>query len=64
MRDYRAYKDRIEQLAETGQFVAGVSSAGGGANFDNVSLTFIPEPTTWLLVCMGGGLAAAIRRRR
>ncbi len=31
-RDYRAYKDGGEQFAESGQFLAGTSSAGGGAH--------------------------------
>ena len=31
-RDYRAYKDGAEQFAESGQFNAGLSSAGGGAH--------------------------------
>jgi hypothetical protein len=31
-RDYRGYKDAGEQFAESGQFFAGMSSAGGGAH--------------------------------
>jgi hypothetical protein len=31
-RDFRAYKDGQEQFAESGQFLAGTSSAGGGAH--------------------------------
>lgn len=31
-RDYRAYKDGSEQFAESGQFMAGTSSASGGAH--------------------------------
>ncbi len=31
-RDYRAYKNDGEQFAESGQFLAGTSSAGGGAH--------------------------------
>lgn len=38
------------------------SSAGGGAKFDNVRLTLIPEPTTALLAALG--LAAVGFRRR
>lgn len=40
-----------------------LSSAGGGVNFDNVSLSLIPEPAALALACCGLiGLAA--RRRR
>ena len=31
-RDYRAYKDSLEQFAESGQFFAGISSVDGGAH--------------------------------
>lgn len=37
-----------------------VSSAGGGADFDNYSITQIPEPTTLALLALGG---LALRRR-
>ncbi|MEM8783715.1 MAG: PEP-CTERM sorting domain-containing protein [Planctomycetota bacterium] len=38
-----------------------LSSAGGGANFDNVSLTLVPEPATAALLGLGG--LAMLRRR-
>ncbi len=40
-----------------------VSSPGGGVNFDNVSLTMIPEPTTGCLLLVASMGLAAIRRR-
>ncbi|MEZ6083488.1 MAG: PEP-CTERM sorting domain-containing protein [Phycisphaerae bacterium] len=39
-----------------------LSSAGGGASFDNISLEVIPEPATLSLLALGG--IAALRRRR
>lgn len=42
-----------------------LSSAGGGANFDNISLEFVPIPAPSSAVLIGiGGLAAFGRRRR
>lgn len=38
-----------------------LSSAGGGANFDNISLELVPEPSALVLLCLGG---AALARRR
>jgi PEP-CTERM motif-containing protein len=40
-----------------------LSSAGGGANFDNVSLEVIPEPATLALMGLGG-LTMLSRKRR
>ena len=51
-RDYRAYKDTAEQFAESGQFNAGGSSAGGGAHnasdpyyaqFGNIDVGALPQ---------------------
>jgi hypothetical protein len=39
-----------------------LSSAGGGANFDNIKLELVPEPTTFALGAFGV-LALAARRR-
>ncbi len=39
-----------------------LSSAGGGASFDNISLEVIPEPATLSLLALGG--VAVLRRRR
>jgi hypothetical protein len=38
-----------------------LSSAGGGAKFDNVLLELVPEPSAALLALVGG--VAALRRR-
>jgi hypothetical protein len=38
-----------------------VSSLGGGANFDNISLELVPEPSALVLLCLGG---VALARRR
>lgn len=40
-----------------------LSSAGGGGNFDNVSLVVIPEPSTLALLGLAGLGLVAIRRR-
>lgn len=51
-RDYRAYKNAGEQFAESGQFNAGLSSAGGGAHnssdpyyaqFGNIDVGALPQ---------------------
>lgn len=39
------------------------SSAAGGANFDNISLSTVPEPSTLLLGCMAG-LGLVFRRKK
>lgn len=41
-----------------------VSSAGGGGNFDNLSITTAPEPACFGLIAPAGMLALARRRRR
>ncbi len=42
----------------------GLSSAGGGANFDNVSLAVVPEPASLALVGLMGLGLACVRTRR
>jgi hypothetical protein len=42
----------------------GLSSAGGGANFDNVSLAVVPEPASMALVGLMGLGLACVRTRR
>jgi hypothetical protein len=42
---------------------SGLSSAGGGANFDNIQLTVIPEPSSFAMLALGV-LPLLTRRRR
>jgi hypothetical protein len=42
---------------------SGLTSAGGGANFDNILLQSIPEPASMSLLVIGGA-TLLIRRRR
>jgi len=41
-----------------------LSSAGGGGNFDNVSVSIVPEPTTLGLLALGGLACFGFRRMR
>lgn len=43
--------------------ISGLSSPGGGANFDNIRLEIIPEPASAMLLAVGSGLTLMRRRR-